>query len=318
MELERQGGGTMISPRNALWAGVSSLWTIVTLLKLQPQMFSANLFINVLGPTAADSQPAWLHALLNFFDKLWVQHPALANVSVFAIEAIIVVLLWLGPDRRAGRIGLWALIVWGVMVWVIGEAFGSLLTGDASVMSEAPGASIVYVAAGILLLVPPRSWLDGRMLRWLRIGLGAFWLFGAFLQVQPAFWTGPGLAGIFGDVTMNGTQPPFMAQIINVMVTTTFLHAALWNALFVLIMVVLGVQFLRGRGGRQFAAFALLWTLFLWISPQAFGGLWAGTATDPGTAVPLALLTFVTLFSFRTNTGTHAARDREEAAFSSN
>lgn len=197
-----------MSPRIALWAGVASLWIIVTLLKLQLQMFSANLFINVLGPTAAASQPPWLYALLSFVDRLWVQHLALANLTVFAVEAIKrrTALAW--PRLAGGTHRPLALIAWGAVVWAVGGAFGSLLSGDARVMSEASGVSLVYVITGIVLLLPAKGWLDGRAQRWLRIGLGAFWLFGAFLQVQPDFWTGAGLAGVFGDVTLNGTQPP--------------------------------------------------------------------------------------------------------------
>jgi hypothetical protein len=284
-----------VSARKLLWLGTAGLWTLAALLKLQPQMFSANLFINVLAPTAADSQPAWLAALLSWTGDIWVHHMAIANFSVFLIEAAIAVLLWMGPDRRGGRTGLWILIVWSLIVWVAGEGLGSLLSGDASFMSEAPGSAPLYGVAAAMLLLPRAFWIDGKATRWLRIGLGVFWACGTAMQLQPDFFTGAGLAGVFGNVTMNGTQPPYMALLINMMVTTTYLHAIGWNLVFVLAMALLAAGFLLKAPARVMLWLSLSWLLFLWIFPQAFGSLWTGTGTDPGSAVPVVLLTLTAL-----------------------
>lgn len=275
--------------RSVLRWGLPGLWTIAALLKLQPRMFTPELFINVLGPTAVDGQPPWVFRLLMWFDRLWVHHMAAADLTVFLIEAAIAALVWFGPERRTGRLGLILLIAWCALVWVFGEGFGSILTQGASVLSEAPGSAVFLASAALLLLLPRATWSSGRPIAWLRLAIGAFWLGGAVLQSAPFLWTGPGIAGVFGDVTMNGTQPPFMAFLTNIMVTTTLTHPAVWNALFVAAMLALGVLFLRPAGVWRYRL-VLPWLAFMWALPQAFGNLWTGTATDLGGAVALGLL----------------------------
>lgn len=281
--------------RHLLWSGLVLLWSVDALLKLQPRMFSAEFFVNVLGPIAADGQPAWLYHLLTWFDDLWVGHMVVGDLLVFAVEAGIAALLWFGPERRAGRLGLVALVVWAAVVWVFGEGFGGLFTGDPSVLSEAPGAAILYAAMAVLLLGHPAGWRDGRYPSVLRLGVGLLWILAALLEATPDFWTGPGLARVFGDVTMNGTLPAWAAFLNNLMILSTFHHAPLWNALFVVVMGSIGLAVLGGRTGRCWTVLVLAWTSFLWIFPQAFGGLTVGTATDPGTAPLLCLVTLAAL-----------------------
>jgi hypothetical protein len=281
--------------RGLLATGLAALWSLDALLKLQPAMFSAALFVNVLGPTAVDGQPPWLYRLLSWFDGLWVRHMAVADLGVFLVEAAIAGLLWLGPDRRVGRAGLWALVAWGTLVWVLGEGLGGLVSGDATVLTEAPGASLLYVGAAVLLLLPDAAWRSGRVHRWLAVGMGVFWLLGAALQAQPDFWTAPGLGGVFGDVTMNGPQPEFLAILTNAMLVLAFRAPVALNAALILVMLVLALALLTGAWRRGAEGLAIAFGLFMWACAQGFGGLWTGTATDPGSAVPVTLLTLLAL-----------------------
>jgi len=276
--------------RRRLWYAFAALWSVDALLKLQPQMFSPSLFVNVLGPVAADVQPAWLAAVLAATNGLWVHHMVLGDAAVFAVEAAIAALLWTGWERRAGRAGLWLAVVWSLAVWVAGEGMGGLIAGDASWLAEAPGATVVYAAIAAVLLVPAASWRSGGLARAVRHGLGLFWLAGALVQLAGPFWTGAGLGAVFGDVTMNGQQPVMVERIINAVLSSVVSHPVPWNAALAGGMVVLAALYAaRGTGAWPLAA-SLVWLAFVWVTSEAFGNLGTGTATDPGQAVPLALL----------------------------
>lgn len=272
---------------------LAALWSLDALLKLQPHMFTPALFVNVLGPVAVDDQPPWFASMLDAVDRVWVRHMALADLAVFAVEASIALLLWWGPARRPGRIGLWLLLAWLAVVWVFGEGMGGLVSGDASILSEAPGTTVFYAATAVALLAPLQAWQGGRVAQGLRWGLGLFWLMGAALQLNGSFWTAAGLGGIFGNVTMNGLEPVFVLRLLDLVLGLVMAHPAVWNLVIVAALAALGVATLA-LGPRPAVAWAAtVWLLLCWATAQAFGGLFTGTATDPGAAVAFGLFVWL-------------------------
>jgi hypothetical protein len=52
------------------------------------------------------------------------------------------------PDSRRA---LAVSIGWAVIVWLAGEAMGGLLTAESSILSDFPGAALLYAVAAVIL-----------------------------------------------------------------------------------------------------------------------------------------------------------------------
>lgn len=285
--------------RTILWVGLGLLWLLDGLLQAQPAMFTPLFVQQVLQP-AAQGQPTWFAALLQTSTTLWQQQAVLANAAAVFIQLAIGFLLLVARERPWGRVGLWLSIGWGLGIWVFGEGLGGLLTGAATVLTGAPGSVLVYVVAALILLLPARWWATGIVGWWTMRGLGVFWLSMAALQAWPptGFWTGMHLASVFG-MAASMPQPAPLAAPIRAMAALAADAPILWNALFVAIMVVLGVAFLMN--GIRWWTYGLIavWLAFAWWLGQDFGGLFTGTATDLNTAPALGLLVFAASRSLR-------------------
>src|SRR6185437_14701463 len=115
---------------------------------------------------------------------------------------------------RSARLAGLAGAAWGLAVWAFGEAFGGIFAPGLTVLFGAPGAALLYVAAGALLALPERAWDGPRLGRLLLGAAGAFFLGMALLQAWPGrgFWQGT-VAGRPGTLTamitdMAGTSQP--------------------------------------------------------------------------------------------------------------
>ncbi|MDA8192925.1 MAG: hypothetical protein M0Z53_02840 [Thermaerobacter sp.] len=276
--------------RARLAKGLAALWLLDALLKLQPSMFTPELIVNVLGPSAADNQPQWLYRLIIQSATRWYHLLPWSAIGIVAIEGFIAWAAWRGPAHRWGRRGLWFSLAWGLVVWTVAEGLGGLLTGSPSLMNGSPGSIPFYMAGTLLLLLPDHVWQNPAFFVRLRQGLGVFFVLAALAQALPGFWTPVGLGGVFGDVTMNGSEPVVMQQLINALVILAMHAPVLLNGIFVTITAAIGIALLRGRLGPLFIYGTALWLLFIWVAPQALGGLLTGSGTDPGTEFPLALL----------------------------
>lgn len=278
--------------RRTLTYGLGSLWIVDALLKLQPAMYHAFLISNVLAPAATDSQPAWLYHVMLAGAKWWVHLGILSNIVNFGIELIIGILILWGPDRVMGRTGLWLSCAWGIVLWVFAEGLGGLVSGSPTIIQGSPGSIPFYLVAAVLLLAPKTLWTKENRSRLARWGFGGFWLLGLLWQVLPSsgFWTGPGLAAQFGDVTMNGPEPAWLQMTINALVISAQTHPVLDNAIFSLIMALIAILNFWNPEATITHIVEFAWLLFLWAIPQAFGTLLTGTGTDPGMMWPYALL----------------------------
>jgi hypothetical protein len=280
-----------VNRRDTLWIGFAILWLVDGLLQAQPAMFTQQFVTTVLQPVAQD-QPGWLAGLLWASTLVWQANPLAANLAAVLVQLAIGALLLLGRAKPWGRVGLALAIGWGLLVWVCGEGVGGLLTGSSSALTGAPGAALVYVAGAILLLLPTRWWRRGTIVWWTRRALGGFWLFAAMIQALPAagYWTTSGIEALFQDAAAQ-SQPTFLGAPIAAFAALAAQYPTFANTVFVTVMVALGLASLLG-GTRGWAyALSFCWLGFSWWMGQDFGAVFSGTGTDPGTALPLALLT---------------------------
>ena len=132
--------------RRLLRIGFGILWILDGLLQAQPAM-PAGLPGQVIAPAAAGS-PGWVQHLVNWAGTTWSYHPVQAGAAAVWIQVGIGA--WLvaarpRPGLAAGRAGQRRL---GRVVWVFGEALGGILAPGQSVLYGAPGAVLLYLAAG--------------------------------------------------------------------------------------------------------------------------------------------------------------------------
>lgn len=281
---------TPIRRRLVLSRGLSVLWLFDALLKLQPSMFTSQLIVNVIAPSAADNQPPWLHHLMIAGARSWYHWLPWSTFGILLVEGFLAWAAWRGPDDRLGRLGLNVSIIWAIVVWIMAEGLGGLLTSSPSLMTNAPGSAPLYAVIAGILLLPPAIWRSPRFYAKLRRGLSLFFLAAALIQTFPTFWTAPGAGGIFGDITMNGNEPVAMQQLINALVLMSMRAPILLNLIFISIMVYIAFALWQGTLTGPARLVIVLWLAFIWIAPQAMGGLLTGSGTDPGVEFPLALL----------------------------
>ncbi|HVC21854.1 MAG TPA: SCO family protein [Candidatus Dormibacteraeota bacterium] len=265
------------------------IWIVDGLLQAQPAM-PGGFAKNVVAPMAA-GQPHILANLLNWEVYFWQAHPLDLAVATVFIQVGIGVAILAGGDSRLGKAGLWMSIAWGLFVWVGGEGLGGLLLRGTTELMGAPGAVLVYVAGAGILLAPLGIWANGRVARWIRVGVGTVLLLGALLQAIPGegFWTGSGLGAMFfamGQVP----QPGFFSAPVLGMAHLAQSHPVLLNSVFIAIQTVLGAGLLSGRVPKRWTVATMAWLAVTWWIGQDFGALGSRTATDPNLSPLLAVM----------------------------
>ncbi|QSO53101.1 hypothetical protein JZ785_04175 [Alicyclobacillus curvatus] len=282
-------GKTVHSGRRVLWWGLGILWLVDGILQAQPAMPNDGFVEDVLAP-AIQGQPIWYVRVLAVSIQFWTDHPIGADVVAVILQIGIGLLLLVGKERTAGKIGIWLSIVWGLAIWVFGEGMGGILTGSATSVTGAPGSALFYVIGAILLLLPDKGWLEGNATRTSRWIFSIFWLMAAMVQAWPSagFWTSKGLSSVFeGAASM--PQPSWMSAPIDTMARLAASHPVFWNGWFVLFMFLLGIGFAVGGPTRPVLTLSLVWLAFTWWMGQDFGVM-GGVGTDPNSSPVLALL----------------------------
>jgi cytochrome oxidase Cu insertion factor (SCO1/SenC/PrrC family) len=285
--------------RKVLRIGFGLLWLFDGLLQAQPQM--AGGLPTVMQPTA-DGSPSWVVHLVNWGANLWSYHPIAAAASSVWIQVGIG--LWMIFAVRGWSLRLAALssVAWGLIVWAFGEAFGGILAPGLTVLFGAPGGVLLYVVAGLLLMLPLRSWERPQLGRLILAGSGVFFLGMGLLQAWPGrgFWQGK-IAGQPGSLTamiqsMESTpQPHVLEVIVSGFGNFTGSHGFAVNLVAVIALAAAGAAFCVGavRSDARLARIAVIvaavFCLADWVLVEDLGFL-GGLGTDPNNMIPLILL----------------------------
>ena len=302
------GRTTLPEPRGrrVLRIGFGVLWLFDGLLQAQPQM-AAGLPSQVITP-AAQGSPSWVLRLVNWGGTAWAYHPVQAAAAAVWIQVGIGLWLLVAPRGGWSRLAGVASVVWGLSVWVFGEAFGSIFAPGTSWLTGAPGAALLYVAAGVFVALPFTAWrgrLPGRVL----LGaVGLFFLGMAAMQAWPGngFWRG-GSGGPLASMaaTMAQTpQPHVIARLVANFGTFTAGSAFAVNLVVVIVLAAGGLAFgvlamVSGppagltvrvvRFGRITVIAGAVLCLAVWVLFQDFG-FFGGLGTDPNSMIPTILL----------------------------
>lgn len=299
----------MLISNTTLRRVLGGLWLLDGLLQLQPRMFTADLISSVMTP-ALQAQPAPLAAGLAWIIQVTASHLVLVNLLIALVQVSIGACLLIGYRVD---VALLASVVWSLVVWYAGEGLGMLLTGQASVLTGAPGAVLLYAALALTLLprrtlirlasvvIPnwlPREWresdasvLTREGLRWV---LAAFWLGACALQLQPAWWRPGQIARAIQAVQSPGTSSGMLVDppLRWLAVATGGIEVPL-NFTLVLACLALGIGLATTRSDArrlQLLVCGITLSLLVWWATEAFGMLLTGLATDPNTGPLLVLL----------------------------
>jgi hypothetical protein len=147
-----------------------------------------------------------------------------------------------------------------------------------------------YSARGTLEMRSPRPLL--RAQRVLQIALGLFWILDAALQFQPFMFSKNFVPKY---VTANASGQP---AVIHWAITNVghFLapHPAVWNSLFALTQLAIGVGLLLRRTVRPALAISFLYALGVWVFGEGLGMVLTGSASAltgaPGSVLIYALI----------------------------
>lgn len=288
--------GTVAGPepvgRRFLRVAFGLLWVLDGLLQLQDAM-PLGMPDGVVKPAATGS-PAWVHSLVNVGITIWSDHPVQAAASVVWIQLGVGLAILLSPRGRWSRAAGLVSVGWALVVWVFGEAFGSIFVPGLSWLTGAPGAVLFYGAAGVLLALPETAWRGPRLGRLVTSAMGLFFLGMALLQAWPgrSTWqggSGPRAGNLETMVrTMAGTpQPHVLSSWVVSFAGFDAAHGWGVNLFVVLSLTAIGLALLTGRRPAVLAAVAGAAALCLatWVLVQDFG-FFGGVGTDPNSMVP--------------------------------
>lgn len=284
--------------RRGVQVALGLLWLIDGALQLQPFMFSPKFSAQVLLP-AGSGQPGWVSAVAGDFARQIAGHPAAWNAGFAAVQ------LALGAGLLVPRLVRPALLasgLWAAGVWWLGEGFGGLLSGHASLITGAPGAVVLYAILAAAAWPPPGR-AEGRdrsgqpVAAWFPLAWLVTWLGGAWLQLLPG-QNRP--ADLSMEVPSSASAPGWLAHADTLAASAASHGGALLFTVVVTLMAAVGVT--GWRPGPLRAASAALGAglaLVFWIVGENLGELYSGHATDPGSGPLLIVMALALLGSAR-------------------
>lgn len=292
--------------RNILARWLGALWLLDGLLQLQPLM--ATRFVGGLLAPLIPGQSAPVAAIIEAGVRLCSVSPIWFNVGAAYLQLCIGLSLLFGQDgSRLRRGALWASLLWGVVVWSVGEALGSLFDGGSALLGS-PGSVLLYMAGAALVLMPDAWWRQGRPWRILPGAFAAFFALMAFLQWwPPSGWWDPGTLSSFVGSMGRMPQPAVFAAPLLAWAKSLGLHPVLWNAVIGGSCAALAGAWLAWPRRRATVFATAAWTLLVWYWGQDFGVL-GGKGTDPNTGA--ILLVYALLWARRTGIVGHAPAGR--------
>ncbi len=279
--------------RQILRIGFGCLWILDGLLQIQSSM-PLGLPSGVIEPAAAGS-PSWVQHLVNSGVTIWSNHPIQAAAATVWIQVGLGLWLIVAPRGRWSRLAGLSSAAWGLLVWVFGEAFGSIFAPGATWLFGAPGAALFYCVAGVLIALPERAFATPRLGRIVLTTGGVFLMGMALLQAWPGrgFWQGGRAGTLTGMVQsmVQTSQPHFLSSWLASFGSFDAAHG--WSVNLFSVVALAGIGTLLVSGRRRFVLVGLLALVVLcladWVLIEDLGFL-GGEGTDPNSMLPMALV----------------------------
>jgi hypothetical protein len=275
--------------RRWLQLGLAAIWLLDAVLQLQSYMFGRG-FSQMLAGTAAGNP--WLIAdPITWSARLIADHPTWTNAAFASVQLLLGAgIAW----RPTVKLALAASIPWALGVWWVGEGLGGVLTGTANPVMGGPGAVIIYALLAVLLwpterdgpfeAARPLGATPARLL-WLILWGSLAW----FAIGPAASRTSQAMRNMIA--AMASGEPGWLASLDR---NAANLVAGQGIAVAVILAVVLGLiavgVFLPVPGARAVLILAIVVAAVIWVVGENFGGILAGSGTDPNTGPLLMLL----------------------------
>ena len=259
------------------------LWVIDGVLQLQPASFTATFADDVLAPNLR-GQPVVITPIINFGVQFFRTNPFVVNLAAAVVQLFIGFVLVLSFKRPLKVFALYLSIAWALIVWMFGEGLGSIFTEVTSFYTGAPGSALLYLVLAVFFLCPGKF-----TAKRLIIVAGAFFLFGALLQLLPTFWSASGVESVFSLATSDSIGA--VAGPAGIVSNLASEAPVISNAVLVFVLAVFG-GLLLVRPSRILALTVEVFLILTWWFGQDFGGVLTfptSTATDPNSAIVLAL-----------------------------
>ncbi len=277
-------GWRALGTRRWLQLGLAALWLIDALLQLQSFMFS-KAFGHTLAATAAGN-PAIVAGPITWSAHLIEAHPTWTNAAFASAQLFLALgIAW----RPTVKLALAASIAWSLGVWWIGEGLGGVLSGTADPLSGAPGAVIIYALLAVLLWPTDRA---GPFEAARPFGAGPARLLWLALWGSLAFFAVQGASGVRAMMSGMATgEPGWLAAVDRHAATLVAGHGGTVTAVLAIVLggIALGI-FLPDPRARAAVLLAAVVAVAIWVVGENFGGMSAGSATDPNSGLVLALL----------------------------
>lgn len=253
------------------------IWFIDGLLQLKPQMFTQAFVSQVILPVA-QSQPGWIAHSVNWAASIISPHIAAYNAVFAGIQLLIGLGLIFNVKVKATLI---LSFVWTIIVWWFSEGFGQVLTGQALLLTGAPGAVLLYGLAGWFVWPSERNSqksdsISNKGRKFARYSLGLIWILGGILQLQPAYLASEGLSGAFS------------VDWIGNLVGT---HGMEVSIILAVVELTIGLVILSGKNVRPLIWASLILSLLFWWTGESFGQMLSALGTDPNSGPLLILIT---------------------------
>ncbi|HEV2361322.1 MAG TPA: hypothetical protein VGS21_06455 [Acidimicrobiales bacterium] len=297
-----------IISRRSVQIVLGVLWLLDGILQLQPKMLGTSFATQIIEPSAA-GQPGLVAWPINEMARLVLSAPAATDLVFAAVQIVI----GLGLLRRQTvRPALMLSFAWAGGVWLFGEGLGMVLTGNASPLTGAPGAVLLYALIGLIVWPAKDSGHSGAATESVRNHLAklawtTLWLGEAVLWLLP----GNSAAGsVSSQLQMAAASSPAFVQHIQTSVGSALQgDGAYVAAVLAVVSVVVGIGPLVTRRRSQFLILGAALSLDFWVLGQSMGGLTTGIATDVN-AGPLFVLLALAVLSTGTVDGNGQVRSR--------
>lgn len=253
------------------------IWFIDGLLQLKPQMFTQSFVSRVILPVA-QSQPAWIAHSVNWAASIISPHIAAYNAVFAGIQLLIGLGLIFNVKVKTTLI---LSFVWTIIVWWFSEGFGQLLTGQALLLTGAPGAVLLYGLVGWVVWpsesnIQKSGSLSEKGRKFARYSLGLIWILGGILQLQPTYLAANGLSGVF--------SVDWLGNLVGS-------HGMEVSVILAMVELAIGLAILIGKHLRPFIWASVILSLLFWWAGQSFGQMLSSLGTDPNSGPLLVLLT---------------------------